>query len=67
MADIIDFSQWEQILATAKTLVKATNFLFEIIDDPKGIDPEIYANVIKLHNSAVDYIVSMENIIVEED
>lgn len=62
MADIIDFSQWEQLLATAKDLIKATNTLFEMIDDPKSIDTDVYVSIIKMHNSAVDYIVSLENI-----
>ena len=69
MADIIDFSQWEQVLGTAKELVKATNFLFDIVDDPdpKYIQDDAFVNMIKLHNAAVDYIVSMKNIITDKE
>ena len=59
-----DFSFCEQVLVTAKELVKATGYLFEIIENPdqKFIKTEQYVRMVRLHNAAVDYIVSMKNI-----
>lgn len=60
--DSLTYKQFEKILATTKDLVKATHYLFDMIDSMDGIEEEIYTNIILLHNKAIDYIIAMEEI-----
>lgn len=60
--DALTYKEFEKILATTKDLVKATNYLFSMIDTMEGIEKEIYVNIIMLHNKAIDYIEAMEEL-----
>lgn len=57
----LTYHEFEKVIATAKDLVRCTNFLFDVTDALE-IDADIYAKIVILHNAAVDYIVAMEEI-----
>ena len=58
----ITFSQFERIYATAKDLVKATDYLFKITDGDSDFSNDVYTEIVMLHNKAIDYIVAMEKL-----
>ena len=58
----MSYNQFERIYATAKDLVKATNYLFSITDGDSIFDEELYTDIILLHNKAVDFIVAMKEL-----
>ena len=57
----ISFEQFEKCTALAKDLVKATSLVYELVDKGSMIPEELYVNVIRLHNTAVDYIEAMKD------
>ena len=62
----LTYHEFAKALATAKDLVRCTSFLFDLTEELE-ITPEIYAKIVILHNSAVDYIEAMENIKEKEE
>ena len=58
----LTFTQFERIYATAKDLVKATDYLFSITDGNSDFSSDVYAEIVMLHNKAIDYIVAMEKL-----
>lgn len=55
MKETLQFNEYERIVATTKDLAKCTMALYMVIEDMK-IDRDLKYSVIKLHNSAVDFI-----------
>ena len=56
------YNEFERLMATCKDLVKSTNYLFEQIDKADELPEELYYFVVKLHNSAIDYIAAIEEL-----
>lgn len=57
----ISFEEFETCMALAKDLVKATSMVYDLADKGNKIPEDLYVNVIRLHNTAVDYIEAMKD------
>ena len=53
----LSFSEFEKLYSLAQYLVLVTASVYEFINRGKTIPEEIYSNVIRLHNSAIDCLV----------
>lgn len=62
----LTYHEFETVLATAKDLVRCTNFLFDVTDALE-INADVYARIVILHNAAVDYIEAMKELNKKED
>lgn len=60
------FHRWEEVFATVKDMITATNFLCSRIDDPL-IPDDIYTEAVRLHNCAVDFIEAMSKFVKEKE
>ena len=67
MSEVMAYNQFERLLATAQDLVKATGNIYDLINMGNKIPEELYVNVIRLHNTAVDYIEAMKDYMKKED
>ena len=56
------YNEFERLMATCKDLIKSTNYIFELLDKPEELPEDLYYYVVKLHNSAIDYIVAIEEL-----
>ena len=56
------FNEFERLSATVRDTVKATNYIFEQIYSPDELPEDLYYYVVKLHNSAIDYIAAIEEL-----
>ena len=65
--DKITFDQFDRCLTTAKDLVKATAYIYELSESGERIPEKLFVNVIRLHNTAVDYIEAMKEYKKKED
>lgn len=63
----LSFSEFEKLYSLAQDLVLVTASVYNLINRGKTIPEEIYSNVIRLHNSAIDYIEAMKEIINKEE
>lgn len=57
---VITFEEFEKCMALAKDMVHATKNVYDLADMGKKIPEDLYANVIRLHNSAIDFIIAMK-------
>ena len=67
MNEVLPYNQFERLLATAQDLVKATGNIYDLMNQGNRIPEELYVNVIRLHNTAVDYIEAMKEYMKKED
>ena len=67
MNEVLPYNQFERLLATAQDLVKATGNIYDLMNMGNKIPEELYVNVIRLHNTAVDYIEAMKEYVKKED
>ena len=58
----LKFNEFERLSATVRDTVKATNYIFEQIYSPDELPEDLYYYVVKLHNSAIDYITAIEEL-----
>ena len=65
--DGISFTQFDRCLTTAKDLVKATAYIYELSESGRRIPEKLFVNVVRLHNTAVDYIEAMKDYMKKED
>ncbi len=65
--DNITFDQFDRCLTTAKDLVKATAYIYELSESGRRIPEKLFVNVVRLHNTAVDYIEAMKDYMKKED
>lgn len=56
------FNEFERLSATVRDTVKATNYIFEQIYSSDELPEDLYYYVVKLHNSAIDYIAAIEEL-----
>lgn len=56
------FNEFERLLATAADMVNATNYIFQQLHCPEELPEDLYYYVVKLHNSAIDYIAAIEEL-----
>lgn len=54
--DALTFSEFEKLFALAQDLVLVTASVYHIINKGDSVPVDIYSNVIKLHNDAVDFL-----------
>lgn len=66
-SSVLGYNQFERLFATAQDLVKATGNIYDLMNQGNGIPEELYVNVIRLHNTAVDYIEAMKEYKTKED
>ena len=52
----LSFSEFEKLFALAQDLVKVTANVYELMNNGKSVPDDIYSNVIRLHNCAIDYL-----------
>ena len=65
--DGISFEQFDRCLTTAKDLVKAMAYIYELSESGKRIPTKLFVNVVRLHNTALDYIEAMKEYMKKED
>ena len=56
------FNEYERLLATVTDLVKSTNYIFDQMHSPDELPQDLYYYIVKLHNSAIDYIAAIEEL-----
>ena len=56
----LTYHEFERITACVKDLLKTTVSMYDIIDNME-ITHELYYQIVKLHNTAVDYMDAYEN------
>ena len=52
----LSFLEFEKLFALAQDLVLVTACVYHIINKGNAVPNDIYSNVIKLHNDAVDFL-----------
>ena len=67
MSEVLAYNQFERLFSTAQDLVKATGNIYDLMNQGNRIPEELYVNVIRLHNTAVDYIDAMKEYVKKED
>ena len=60
MNEPMKYNQFSRLIASCKDLIKSANYIFELMDKGREIPDDLYVNVVRLHNCAVDYIVGYE-------
>ena len=61
------YNEFSRLLAAVKDLVKATGLIFERVDSPDELPEDLYYFIIKLHNSAIDYIEAINELKKKEE
>lgn len=59
--ELISVQQFEMVYATALSLIRASNQLFDITESMEPVHEEVYIEVIRLHNAACDFIKAYQN------
>lgn len=62
----LTYHEFEQITVCVKDLLKTTVSMYDIIDNME-ITHEIYYQIVKLHNTAVDYMDAYEKFMKEKE
>ena len=58
--ETITYAMWERLFQTSIDLVKSTSNIHDLMNSGVTVPDEIYTNVIRLHNSAIDFIIAMK-------
>lgn len=54
------YNEFSRLIACAKDMIKATNYIFQQVDKPDDLPQDIYYSLVMMHNSCIDYIVAIE-------
>ena len=60
MSEPMKYNQFSRLIASCRDLIKSASYIFELADQGQAVPEELYVNVVRLHNCAVDYIVGYE-------
>lgn len=58
---IMSFKEFEKVYVTSKILIKASHAACELSESMDELPKELYADLCRLHNAAVDFIETYRN------
>ena len=61
------YEQFKRIYATARSLVKVTSVLHDMVDEVMDTPDDLYVEIIMLHNRACDFIEAYQKYMDKED
>lgn len=57
----MQFEQFEYIFSTMKKTIECLNILFQSSDKLQVLPDKVYAEVLRLHNTAIDFLIAYNN------